>query len=108
MMRVALDEGWAVVVLEHGYRFNVRVWDRDRTQYVDAVHGTFGCALREAVRLAFAAQDRAEPMPLGRSPSPSGGRQEPEPARQEREQETVVPSPAQLAAAMATVCEVVA
>jgi len=89
MMAVAMDEGWAVVVHPHGTRFGVRVWDRDRVRSVDGVHATFSCALRLALRHAFAARDRQD-RDRDRQPGPA------------------LPSPELLAAAMATVCEVVA
>ena len=99
MMAVAMGEGWAVVVIPHGNRrFCVRVWDRDRVRSVDGVHATFGPALRLALRYAFAAQDRQAEQEPDR-PTGTGPSRPPDPA---------LPSPELLAAAMATVCEVVA
>jgi len=58
-------------VYRAGPRFGVRVWDRARVRHVDAVHGTFACALREALRFAFAAQARqAQEQERERPPGP--------------------------------------
>ena len=67
MMRLALDEGWGVMVRPAGHRFCVRVWDRDRAHSVDGTHGTFGPALREALELAYRARGRGA---FDRGPSP--------------------------------------
>jgi len=107
MMRIALDNGWAVVVLEHGHRFNVRVWDRDRVRYVDGVHATFGPALREALRRAFAAQARQEQeqeqeQELDQDQAQGHGQ------GQEQQPGPALPSPALLATVLQTASEVVA
>ena len=95
MMAVAMGEGWAVVVIPHGPRFCVRVWDRDRLQYVDGVHGTFGPALRLAIRRAFQAQAWQE--------------REPEPEQErERPGAMALPTPELLATVLQTASAVVA
>ena len=96
-MALALEHDWAVTVYRAGTRFGVRVWDRDRVRHVDGVHGTFACALREAIRLAFAAQDRQDqerdrPRDMGAAPQPG----------------PALPTPELLATVLGTVCEVVA
>jgi len=91
MMGIVLEEDWAVSVHRAGRRFAVRLWARDRTHYVDAVHGTFSCALKLALRRAFDAQD-AQDQEQEHAPQPG----------------PPWPSPALLAALLATVGEAVA
>ena len=107
MMSVALDEGWAVVVLSHGPRFLIRIWDRDRARSVDGIHKTFGPALREALTRAFAAQARQEQeqeQDQERDQDRGQGRDQ----ERERPGAMALPSPALLATVLQTVTEAVA
>ena len=94
MMGIVLEEDWAVSVHRAGRRFAVRLWARDRTHYVDAVHGTFSCALKLALRRAFDAQDQADDQDQEREHAPQPG--------------PALPSPALLASLLANAGEAVA
>jgi len=93
-MGIVLEEGFALSVYPVGKRFGVRVWSEDRTWSVDAVHGTFSCALKLALRRAFDAQDQADDQDQEREHAPQPG--------------PSWPSPALLASLLANVGEVVA
>jgi len=89
-MGIVLEEGFALSVYPVGKRFGVRVWSEDRDWSVDAVHGTFSCALKLALRRAFDEQDRQDRQDREPDPGP------------------VFPSPALLATVLQTATEAVA
>jgi len=108
-MRVAMEAGWAVVVLPHGHRFLVRVWDRDRVRSVDGVHATFGPALREALTRACVAQDRQnQEQRRDRARDPDQEQDQDRGREQERPSGPALPSPELLATVLQIVTEAVA
>ncbi len=70
MMSVVASEGWAMSAQPRGNRFQVTVWNADRTRHVAACHAYFGAALHRALQLAFHAQGQRDRQPGLALPSP--------------------------------------
>ncbi len=87
MMSVVAAEDWAISAQPRGNRFQVTVWNADRTRHVAACHAYFGAALHRALQLAFHAQGQQE---------------------RDRQPGLALPSPEFLASVMESASEVVA